>query len=492
MPTGEMVSALWRGVEPDPPFYYLLINGWTRLFGVGPLGLRSLSIILFLAALPFIRLAGEAWFSRRAGLLAMLLAAVHPAHLFFGFAARWYALAFLLTAVLLWLTAPGPRRSAVSSLRPATGHTLAWSLTAAALAYANTFGVVLAALCWLIGAVRDGRSRRPVCHWPAAAVLAVVLYLPWTPAVIRQFDIFQESGGSWGGPLATAARTVLALLTGNLASLEAWWAWGPMVAAAAGLAAILLWRGGREWSIAVIAAGALLIGVVTRTMIDKYILTFSGVACLLAAALLTTAWRAAAGTALRTVGRATTACLVCGWLGCMANLTLERHWSSLRWLDPLAMVTARLHGEWLAASRDGSVAAPVITSHPSARYYFALYEARRAPAAASARATWAAVFDDQNRAADSALRPALTPSAILPWLGGPQPPAAVITLQTAGFAELPDWQAVEASLARQYEPAEAERHLYDTSAEWKDRLDPAVRHPAWRVAVQRWRLSRSS
>ncbi len=488
MPIGEMVSALWRGVEPDPPLYYLLINGWTRLFGVGPPALRSLSIILFLAALPIMRQAGEAWFGRRAGILAMLLSALHPAHLFFGFAARWYALVFLLTAVLLWLTA-APRRTASALNRGSdTNRTAAWSLVAAALAYTNTFGLVMAGWCWVVGAIRDTRSRYPACRWPAAAVLAVVLYLPWLPAVIRQYQIFQESGGSWGGWTSTAARTTLALLTGNLASPEAWWAWAPMAVAAVGLVALLRWQGRQAWSVLLIAGGTLLVGVMTRAMIDKYILTLSGGFSLLAAGLLAGAWEASRSTARRMIQRATITCLVCGWLGCMANLTLERHWSSLRWLDPMAEVTQRLFVEWRLAPRTGAVAAPVITSHPSARYYFALYEARHAAGDTPERAAWAVAFDNQNRTADSAPGPALTPSAILPRLDGPLPPTAVVTLQTAGFTDLPDWQVVEERLARGYELQGEERHLYDSFAAWKDRLDPAIHHPVWRVTVRWWRL----
>ena len=89
LPMGDMVTALWRGAEPDPPLYYILQNGWVRIFGVGPLGLRGLSIVLFLIGLVFIRRAGEAWFDAPTGRWAMALAAVCPAHLLFGCAGRW-------------------------------------------------------------------------------------------------------------------------------------------------------------------------------------------------------------------------------------------------------------------------------------------------------------------------------------------------------------------------------------------------------------------
>src|SRR5262245_49349918 len=99
MPMGEMVSALRDGAEPDPPLYYILQNISVRIVGVGPVGLRSLSIVLFLLGLIATRAAAQAWFDRRIGIAAMVIAAVHPAHVMLGFAARWYSAMFLGMAV---------------------------------------------------------------------------------------------------------------------------------------------------------------------------------------------------------------------------------------------------------------------------------------------------------------------------------------------------------------------------------------------------------
>ena len=103
MPFADMLDAQWGGADPDPPVYYILQNRWVRILGVSPLALRGLSILSMLAALFTIRGAARAWFGDRAGFWAMLIAVCHPAHLFFGFAARWYALFLLLSTSLLWL-----------------------------------------------------------------------------------------------------------------------------------------------------------------------------------------------------------------------------------------------------------------------------------------------------------------------------------------------------------------------------------------------------
>src|SRR5262245_28525547 len=84
LPAREIVRALWNQAEPAPPLYYLLVHGWIRLFGVTPLAMRSLSIVFFIAGGILIALAGDAWYGRRAGRAACVLAVLHPLHILFG------------------------------------------------------------------------------------------------------------------------------------------------------------------------------------------------------------------------------------------------------------------------------------------------------------------------------------------------------------------------------------------------------------------------
>lgn len=492
MPLGPMVSALYHGVEPDPPLYYILQNGWGRLFGVGPMGLRSLSILLFLTGLVFVRLAGEAWFDRTTGRAAMILCALHPAHLFFGFAARWYSLMFLAVAVLLWRTArlidggKRPGRSAV-----------AWAIAAAGVCYTNYFGPVVVVLCWLVGVAHTAKTPQGIRRWLLGGLTALGLVLPWIAPLTRQVTGFAVAEPSWQAFAATAARSGLAILTGNLASIAAWWAWLPM--GAFGLGAIVMavqhWR--KVWPIAVVSLGCFAAGVASRTMIDKYVMTFSASACLLAAALLVRGLRIAKPGARRATARVVLGCLALGWAGCAVNLVTHRHWSSLRWLDPFEDVTASLCRKPETGRRP-----IVVASHPSARYYFARLQADEShpspepqaaigPALSSrktSRDEWRRAFNAQaNRQAPSS-SPLLTPAAIRDQLEGPTPPPIIITLETAGFVSRPDWVAIKAVLNRKYTPTDEDRYLKDPDATWKDRLDPGVRHPPWRITVRRWEL----
>jgi mannosyltransferase len=110
---GGMLSHL-SSSESAPPLYYVLVWGWTKLFGAGPLGFRSFSALAGTLTVPLLYLAGRR-VSTRAGLWAAALAVVNPAMFYYSQEARAYALLILFcaAALVLWqraLEQPTPRR----------------------------------------------------------------------------------------------------------------------------------------------------------------------------------------------------------------------------------------------------------------------------------------------------------------------------------------------------------------------------------------------
>lgn len=547
LPMGEMVRALWDGVEPDPPLYYVLQNLSVRVVGVGPLGLRALSIVMFLAGLVAMRAAGRAWFGERVGNVTMLLCAVHPAHLFFGFAARWYSTMFLMVGLLLWVTAklarfeilregdaalnsrphPGPplikgresgerygaKESDVPSItcpihaaRRERWLILGWGVVAAGVCYTNYFGPVVVGLVWLVSILRHSCRMR----WIGAGVIAAALFAPWWPPFWRQVAAFPQFYGGAMSMAATAGRTMMALAAGNLASPRAWWVWGPMAVFGV-LVVVRVWSERRRvWPIALIVVGCFVAGGVSRTMIDKYVMTFSGVACLLVAAVLcrekashrlescVTQHRLKTG-ATGTVRLAACTTLALAWLGCGVNLVMEKNWSSLRWLDPIEHVVRRCMREW--GPPEGAL---WIASHPSVHYY-------RGALLASPVQIALLVRTDEDRAtarefhSTQSLRYIFAADwlAMKTWdvserkhhdgLNYPDPilietskPLRVVTLGTTGYSETSDWDAVRMALDQSYRLVAGESYLVDPDAAWKDRIDPKFKHPRWRITVRVW------
>ncbi len=111
-----MLSHLAKS-ESAPPFYYILVWAWTKVFGAGPLAFRSFSALIGTLTIPVMYLAGRQ-LSPRIGVWAATLATVSPAMYFYSQEARAYALMVLFSAAAFaaWqrsLQDPGRRHLAL-------------------------------------------------------------------------------------------------------------------------------------------------------------------------------------------------------------------------------------------------------------------------------------------------------------------------------------------------------------------------------------------
>jgi mannosyltransferase len=143
MSFGQMIRTVPK-TESTPYLYYAVAWVWTRVFGFGEYGLRSLSALAGIAAVPVVYLAARWLAGRRAGAIAGLLIAVSPVLVWFSQEARSYSLATLLSALTV-LCVVGYQRSRRS--RWLAG----WAVSAAlglATHYFVAF-VVLGELVWL-------------------------------------------------------------------------------------------------------------------------------------------------------------------------------------------------------------------------------------------------------------------------------------------------------------------------------------------------------
>ena len=85
--------------EKTPPLYYVLAWLWTRPFGTGEVGVRSLSALIGVLTIPVAFALARELVSERAGLIAAVLAAVNPLLIWYSQEARAYALLVLLAAL---------------------------------------------------------------------------------------------------------------------------------------------------------------------------------------------------------------------------------------------------------------------------------------------------------------------------------------------------------------------------------------------------------
>jgi hypothetical protein len=229
-------------VDIHPPLYYLLLHLWTKLFGPSPISVRLLSVLIGAAAVPLIYLVGRRLFGQQiptdpdrsrpigpagreganVGLLAALLLAISPFHIYYSQEVRMYGLVTLLGLATLYfasvrgtISVRGNRWAWVGYVVAATAALytqyyaafliLALNLVVLLLWFRARRSVkaptypgpmpVLARPSWLAPAGQDasgpsrpdgpgpgGRDRggeRELFSWLAAQAAVVVLYLPW-------------------------------------------------------------------------------------------------------------------------------------------------------------------------------------------------------------------------------------------------------------------------------------------------------------------------
>jgi mannosyltransferase len=158
---GHMLSSI-GGSESTPPLYYAVAWVWSRVFGHGEVGLRSLSALAGTLFIPVAYAAGKELASRRVALAIAALAAFNPLLIWYSQEARPYSLLVLFAGISFWLFA--------RLLREQSDRTLVLWTLASALAIATHYFaafVVAPEAAWLILRARDRRR-------PALATIALL------------------------------------------------------------------------------------------------------------------------------------------------------------------------------------------------------------------------------------------------------------------------------------------------------------------------------
>ncbi|MFL5782285.1 MAG: glycosyltransferase family 39 protein [Thermoleophilaceae bacterium] len=251
------------GSEATPPLYYALAWAWTRVFGSGEVGIRSLSAVLGTATIPVAWWAGRELISRAAGVAAAALVAFSPYMVWYSQEARAYALLVLLCGLSLALFA--------RALRGDSARWLGWWALVAALALVTHYFAVfvvapeLALLLWLMPA------RRRAVLLAGACVGAVGLAL--VPLAVHQAN---QGHDGWIERIALSTRLrdtgkqfVLGYSGSPARALSLLVALAVLVAAA-----LAVWNGRRRrgfWLAAGIGVAALLIPLAAKALGADYV-----------------------------------------------------------------------------------------------------------------------------------------------------------------------------------------------------------------------------
>ncbi|MFL5824343.1 MAG: glycosyltransferase family 39 protein [Solirubrobacteraceae bacterium] len=188
---GQMLTLL-KHYESTPPLYYGVAWVWAHVFGYGEVGLRSLSALMGVLAVPVAYGAAAKLISRRAGLIAAALVTFNPYLIWYSQEARAYSLAVLLAGA-------GLMAFAFARANPSWKAMAAWAVISG-LALTTEYYALLVVIPEALWLLYLHRRRREL--WWSLAGLAV-----WT-APLLWFAISQNATGhaSWIAPLPLGPR----------------------------------------------------------------------------------------------------------------------------------------------------------------------------------------------------------------------------------------------------------------------------------------------
>ncbi len=200
------------------PLLFVLLKGWTKLFGDSEAGMRSLSALAAtLSMLVFARLAWGITKSNLATIGALLIFAVCPLQIEYVKDARYYALLCLFLLIALECVRTHLETNRVWPL-------IVFAIASAASLYTHqiaAFYLMAIDVAWLILPCEQPMRIR-LRNAAMANMAIVVLYAPWLPIALDQ--VRWTSNHFWAQPPDgnEFLRTVSALVGGKPYQLKDW------------------------------------------------------------------------------------------------------------------------------------------------------------------------------------------------------------------------------------------------------------------------------
>jgi uncharacterized membrane protein len=176
---GRTIATLAAEEPQHPPLYFVLANGWSRVFGTSIAAFRTLSAVFSVLSLPAMYWLGlELFGPGLATWLAVALLALSPIQVIYAQEFREYSLWTLATIVL---TACLLRAMRVwnASTWAVYGFVFAVNL----YVYPPSGAIAAAQLLFAVAYDRSGRRR--LVYPLAAGALGLALFSPWLVAIVR-------------------------------------------------------------------------------------------------------------------------------------------------------------------------------------------------------------------------------------------------------------------------------------------------------------------
>jgi uncharacterized membrane protein len=198
----------YTAADVHPPLYYWALKLWQIPFGSSDLAMRSLSVLFGCVAIVFAFLLVKRLFGKKAALISLLFLIFLPILARYSQEARMYtmsvAIGFAATYVLVRALETKTRwRWRLYGILVAAGMLTHYFMAL----------VWLAHLTWQFSNLWQQKLRgKQLLHelfsgpWWKAYILAIILYIPWLPFMLKQLTVIQVAG-FWIGPVGVDSLT---------------------------------------------------------------------------------------------------------------------------------------------------------------------------------------------------------------------------------------------------------------------------------------------
>jgi uncharacterized membrane protein len=220
-PVGEMLPYLLHAFHEHPPVYFLALAGWMELLGKGEVALRLLSVFLGTLSIPLMYQFGRRAINARAGVVAALLLAITPVHIFYSQTARMYALLGALALLTWWLVL----KLETDDRKRFWLALMVGSLIGLATHYYMGLVIASQAAYWLLAGKRQRRLLLKWALWLAAPLALAVLYMltsSGAQATVRMLLNRGFGATLQAGPLRGLAADMLLGPHGNTYGVIGW------------------------------------------------------------------------------------------------------------------------------------------------------------------------------------------------------------------------------------------------------------------------------
>jgi 4-amino-4-deoxy-L-arabinose transferase-like glycosyltransferase len=199
--------------DTSPPFYYLLLHPWMRIFGTSEAAIRSLSFLFFLGTILTVFLIGNYFWGRKTGVLTALLAFTNPFLFTYAFEGRMYALLALTSTLSIYFFLKK--------------HRLGFILASTVALYTHHFSIFIIFFegFWRLVHIWKQPLKKILKSFSDFFIIGL-LYLPWFYPLYYQTSLV--ASGFWLGrpTLEVFKETVQKFIVGSGTETSrqvAWW-----------------------------------------------------------------------------------------------------------------------------------------------------------------------------------------------------------------------------------------------------------------------------